>query len=159
VLRHLPGAGRNRSGEVHNVHQMPLLVGDYAVVGFGVADSRSHNGRPTARFEVKVDTEYLRSAAGAVRGHHIIVLSHEPPPAGAVDREHRSNQRRGSDAPRFVLKGKDLPLWIAGSASFGGGETQRLGRSLVVNTASPSDPRLPGRVGLIELRDGKVCRV
>jgi len=149
--------GRN----VHNVHCSPVIIGDYAVIG-------NEGSIPDVRFgalgtaiypEISV-ARHLVKATKAVAGKYVILLSHTPP-KGALDLAVRFGSRHiGSVAVRkFILKSRDVPLVVCGHAHYSGAQSLRLGRSTIVNAASHDDDGAPGRIAIIEMREGKVLSV
>ena len=150
-----------RGTNVFNVHETPLILGKYAVIGsegspldeeFGYMGVVIYGEQSIAR--------HLQLAAKSARGKLLILLSHCPP-RGVLDLAIRFGTRRiGSGALReFLVPRKDVPLVVCGHVHFCGGQTKKFKRSTVVNAASHDEFGAPGRVAIIEIRAGRVCGV
>lgn len=147
--------GRGRSGEVHNLRQTPIVVGKYAVLGGAAIAGRNGGPEPAA---LAVEERRERSITAALAGRHLIVLSHDLP-ENALELKPSSGRSPTSVLRQFLLNRRKVPLVVCGDAGCRGGESRKMGHSVVVNVASDADLAQPGRVGLIEMRCGKVVRV
>ncbi len=148
-----PSSSRSyiRGQGVYEVHRTPLVIGDYAVIGSEGME---------VFYPPNLVAKHLRIAAKAVKGKRIIVVSHLPP-LGTLDLGLRLGRgHKGSEVlHEFLLKRKDVSLVVCGHIHFCGAQSKKLGRSLVVNAASHDDNGAPGRVGIIDIQDGKVGTV
>jgi Icc-related predicted phosphoesterase/uncharacterized protein YprB with RNaseH-like and TPR domain len=143
---------------VHNVHCEPVLIGKYAVVGIEGSPLDDRFGAlGTVVYPEVFIARHLQLAAKAVKGKNLIVVSHTPP-RGVLDFAIRFGKRRiGSKALRqFISKRRDVSLVVCGHVHYCGAQSQKLGRSTVVNAASHDDPGAPGRVAVLQLQSGRV---
>lgn len=150
-----------RGRNVHNVHCHSLLADDYAIVGSeGAPNSDSFGGLGAVIYSERAIARHLRTAAKRLHRKHLIVVSHAPP-RGVLDFGVRfSRDHIGSIALRkFICGQRDLPLVVCGHVHSCGAQTQKLGRTLIVNAASHDDYGAPGRVALIEMEAGKALSV
>src|SRR5262249_10015278 len=140
-----------RGKDVYEVHEQPLVTGDYAVIG---------NEGMEVFYPERLVLKHLRLAAKAVKGRRIILISHLPP-LRTLDLGLRYGRgHKGSGVLRnFILKRKDVFLVVCGHIHFCGAQSKKLGRSLVVNAASHDDFGSPGRIGIIDLEDDKIAKV
>ncbi|MGA2905650.1 MAG: metallophosphoesterase, partial [Candidatus Korobacteraceae bacterium] len=146
---------------VYNVHERPLVLGKYAVIGSeGSPPDKEFGDVGVVIYSEQSIGRHLQLAAKSARGKLLIVVSHCPP-RGALDLAVRFGRRRiGSVALRkFLAARKNVPLVVCGHAHFCGAQAQKLERSTVVNTASHDDFGAPGRIAIIEVRAGTVCGV
>lgn len=160
-LRHEVNAGRSyiRGNGVYNVHENPLVIGDYAVIGNeGAPPDDKWGALGTVIYPEASMARHLALAATAVREKHLIVVSHTPP-RGTLDLAIRFGTRHiGSLALRtFIQKRENVRLAVCGHVHYCGGQSKKLGKCLVVNAASHDDYGAPGRVAVIDMRAGKVA--
>jgi Icc-related predicted phosphoesterase len=137
---------------VYDVHGKPRIFGEYAVIG---SDGTEHHCT-----REQIITKHLRDSAKKVKGKKIIVLSHLPP-RGTVDLGLRFGRGHKGSVPlrKFAIARKDIALIVCGHIHFCGAQEKKLGRTLVVNAASHDDNGAPGRVGIIDIQDGKIGKV
>ena len=91
---------------------------------------------------------YLMRKWDALKDKSLIVISHVPP-FGVLDFAVRFGPRSIGNRPHVVL-------CLCGHVHRRGGESAKLGRSLVVNAASHDRPGDPGRVFIVRIRGGGV---
>jgi Icc-related predicted phosphoesterase/uncharacterized protein YprB with RNaseH-like and TPR domain len=155
LRRYIRGAG------VYNVHETPLVIGDYAVIGSEGApiDERLGHMGVVIYSEASI-ARHLRLAAKRAQGKRLILVSHSPP-RGSLDFAIRFGKRPiGSVALRtFLRKRRDVPLVVCGHVHYCGGQSTKLGRSMIVNAASHDDHGAPGKVAVIDIQAGKVSDV
>ena len=147
-----------RGTGVHNVHETPLIIGDYAVIGSEGApiDERLGSMGVVIYSEASI-ARHLRLAAKSARGKRLILVSHTPP-RGSLDFAIRFGKRPiGSSALRaFLRKRRDVPLVVCGHVHYCGGQSKKLGRSMIVNAASHDDCGAFGKVAVIDICGQKV---
>jgi uncharacterized protein YprB with RNaseH-like and TPR domain len=162
LLKEVTKARSYIGGEnVYNVHCVPVIIGDYAVIGSeGSPPGKEFGALGTIVYPESSIARHLRSAAGAVKAKHLVVVSHTPP-MGVLDFAIRFGTRHiGSAALRKFLRGREnVPLVVCGHVHYSGGQSKRVGLSTIVNAASHDDYGAPGRVALIELQAGRVVGV
>jgi len=152
LRRFIRGAG------VYNVHETPLIIGDYAVIGSEGAPIDERLGRMGVVIYSEASiARHLRLAAKSAKGKRLILVSHAPP-RGSLDFAIRFGKRRiGSVALRaFLRKRGDVPLVVCGHVHYCGGQSKKLGRSMIVNAASHDDSGALGRVAVIDICGRKV---
>lgn len=150
-----------RGSNVYNVHETPLVIGKYAVVGSeGSPTDEDFGDMGVVVYSEPSIARHLQLAAKTVRGKLLIIVSHCPP-RGVLDLAVRFGTRHiGSTAlRRFLLRRKDIPLVVCGHVHFCGAQAKKLNRSTIVNAASHDDCGAPGRVAIIEIRAGRVRTV
>ena len=150
-----------RGTHVYNVHERPLVLGEYAVIGNEGAPLDEEFGEMGAViYSEQSIARHLQLAANRVQGKSLIVLSHCPP-RGVLDRAIRYGKRHiGSNAlRRFLEKRKTVPLVVSGHVHSCGAQAKKCKHSIVVNAASHDNVGAPGRVALIELRGRDVVSV
>ncbi len=151
---------------VFNVHETPLIVGDYALVGSEGAPLDERSGAMgIISYPEKAIAQHLRRAAKAVKGKRLIVVSHAPP-RGVLDLAHRFGTRPiGSVALRkFLDKRRDVSLVVCGHVHSCGAQDKKLNRCRIVNAASHDDDGAPGRVppgriAVIEIHAGAIRKL
>ncbi|HET6842372.1 MAG TPA: ribonuclease H-like domain-containing protein [Candidatus Angelobacter sp.] len=149
--------------KVYNVHETPLIVGEYVVIGNEGA-GRDEEGRAfgAITYEETSIARHLGAAAKAVKGKRIILVSHTPP-RGTLDLAFRmspNGHHIGSVAlQNFLLSRQDVSLVVCGHAHYCGAQSKKLGRSVVVNAASHDDVGALGRIAIIEIQKSKVSSV
>ncbi len=154
----LPVARRLISGKsVFNVHNRPVVLGEYAIIGVDGAPYRKDlEGIGFLLHSEQEIRTHLRAHATATAGRKLIVISHAPP-EGVLDQAQRfseSGEPRsiGSRALRKFMRGrKEICLLVCGHVHRCGGMRQKVGRALVVNAANHDDFRAEGRFAIIEL--------
>lgn len=147
-----------RGTNVFDVHEMPLIIGDYAVIGNeGAPLDERFGAMGTISYPEKLISSHLRLAAQSVKGKKLIVVSHAPP-RGVLDTAIRFGERPiGSKALYdFLKKRRDVSLVVCGHVHSCGAQAKRMNRCLVVNTASHDDLGAPGRIAVIEAQAGVV---
>lgn len=150
-----------RGRSVYNVHESPLVIGDYAVIGSEGAPLDEKFGEMGAViYSEQSIARHLALAAKRVGRKSLIVVSHCPP-RGLLDRAIRFGRRPiGSIALRqFLSKRKNAPLVVCGHIHSCGARTKKCKHSTIVNAASHDDFGAPGRIALIELQKNKVRNV
>ncbi|MGH9717117.1 MAG: ribonuclease H-like domain-containing protein [Candidatus Acidiferrales bacterium] len=147
----VPGHQKQITGEsVFDVHTMPVILGEFAVLGIEGAPSPPGLLLHT---EKKVYSHLARQKQLVAR-KSLILISHCPP-RGCLDESVRfSPDRRprsiGSHSVRrFVCGNKRVKLVICGHSHRCGGRHQKLGQALVVNAASHDAVGNVGRFALI----------
>lgn len=147
-----------RGANVHNVHETPLLLGKYAVIGSEGAPPDEQFGDIGVVIYPEPSIErHLQLALKAVKGKSTIVVSHCPP-RGVLDRAIRFGTRHiGSTALRKMLfSHKNIPLVVCGHVHSCGARAKKYKRSMVVNAASHDNFGAPGRIAIINISAGKV---
>lgn len=147
-----------RGANVYNVHETPLVMGKYAVIGSeGSPPDEEFGDMGVVIYSEQSIARHLRIAAKSARGKLVILVSHCPP-RGVLDLAIRSGTRRiGSVALRkFLVTRKNVPLVVCGHVHFCGAQARKLKRSTIVNAASHDNPGAPGRIAIIEIRAGRV---
>jgi Icc-related predicted phosphoesterase len=117
LRRYIRGAG------VYNVHEAPLVIGDYAVIGIEGAPTDERLGpMGVVIYSEASIARHLRLAAKSARGKRLILVSHCPP-RGSLDFAIRFGKRPiGSVALRtFLRKRRDVPLVVCGHVHYCGG--------------------------------------
>ncbi len=143
---------------VYNVHETPLVLGDYAMIGSeGAPRDEEFGDIGVVIYSEPGIARHLQLAANAVRGKRLIVVSHCPP-RGVLDLAVRFGTRHiGSTALRsFLSSHKNVPLTVCGHVHACGGRTKRFKRSMIVNAASHDNFGAPGRIAIIDVAAGKV---
>jgi hypothetical protein len=143
-----------------DVQRGPVWIGKYAVIDGGPDTAGKTSETNEVAFPEKLRAKHLRIAAQAAEGKHIIVLS-DAPPRNTLDLMPRWGKHHiGSRALwQFMRQRSDVSLVVCGRAYGCGGQSKKLGHSVVVNAASPTDLGQPARVGIIEMCAGKVVSV
>ncbi|HKV25090.1 MAG TPA: ribonuclease H-like domain-containing protein [Candidatus Acidoferrum sp.] len=150
-----------RGKNVLNVHETPLVIGDYAVIGNEGAPLDENLGAVgTISYPEELIATHLKLAAKSVKGKRLIVLSHSPP-RNALDTAIRFGRRPiGSKALRkFLNRRSDVCLVVCGHVHSCGARTKRLNRCHVVNAASHDDRGAPGRIAIIDIQNGQVQNI
>lgn len=130
-----------RGTNVFDVHEMPVVIGDYAVIGNeGAPLDERFGAMGTISYPEKLIAAHLRLAAQSVKGKKLIVVSHAPP-RGVLDTAIRFGERPiGSKAfYDFLKKHRDVSLVVCGHVHSCGAQAIKLNRCLVVNAASHDD--------------------
>ena len=148
-----------RGANVYNLHETPLVLGKYAVIGNEGAplDEQFSDKGGVITYSEQSIARHLQLSAKSVRGKLIILVSHCPP-RGILDLAIRYGTRPiGSVALRkFLVARKDVPLVVCGHVHFCGGQSKKLKSSTVVNAASHDDFGASARIAIIEVREGRV---
>jgi Icc-related predicted phosphoesterase/uncharacterized protein YprB with RNaseH-like and TPR domain len=150
-----------RGANVYNVHETPLVLGEYAVIGSeGSPPDEEFGDMGVVIYNEQSIARHLQLAAQTAKGKLLILVSHCPP-RGVLDLAIRFGTRRiGSVALRkFLVPRKNVPLVVCGHVHFCGAQAKKLKRTTVVNAASHDDFGAPGRIAIIEIRAGRVCGV
>jgi hypothetical protein len=145
------------SGEVRNANRAPIIVGNYVVAGCDwYARSGEQRSLTRASRLTVAGGRAVRNETTALRGRYSILLSHAPP-EGVCDGE--GSRQCGSRAVReVILQRRDIRLVVCGGLAFCGGKTGKVGGAQVFNVASSAEPGQPGRIALIEMRQGKIAK-
>jgi len=146
---------------VYNVHENPVVLGGYAVIGSeGAPSDGEFGGIGEVIYSEQSIARHLQLGGKTAKGKLLILVSHCPP-RGVLDLAIRFGTRHiGSVALRkFLVTRKNVPLIVCGHVHYCGGQSKKLKRSTVVNAASHDDFGAPGRIAIIEIRAGKVCGV
>ena len=137
---------------VFNVHESPIILGDYAVIGMeGSPSSPEEPGIGMCLYTEDDVKKHLESFHDYVRSKKLIVVSHAPP-RGVLDHAVRFGRRDiGSTSLRdFVQSDESVKMVVCGHVHRCGGMASELGHSLVVNAASHDNYGEPGRVAIID---------
>jgi len=150
-----------RGVNVLDVHETPLVIGDYAVIGNeGAPLDETFGAVGTISYPEELIAAHLKLAAKSVKGKRLIVLSHSPP-RNALDTAIRFGRRAiGSKAlRRFLNRRSDVCLVVCGHVHSCGARTKKLKRFHVVNAASHDDRGAPGRIAMIDMRGGQMQKI
>ena len=148
-----------RGRNVHNVHSVPVVIGSYAVIGSeGSPIVPGEGPLGIACYSEVSIARHLRATARTVSGKRLIIVSHAPP-RGTLDSAIRFGRRNiGSMALRDFLRKHDAPLVVCGHVHSCGQQTEKCGKSVIVNAASHDDMGAPGRIAVIDFVEGSVLR-
>jgi Icc-related predicted phosphoesterase/uncharacterized protein YprB with RNaseH-like and TPR domain len=140
---------------VHNLHAAPFVCGNYIFLGLEAATTKP---AVTLHTETEV-ARHLKEQCRRVGRRHTILLSHTPP-YGVLDRGIRfasfhedSHHNIGSTALREFVEAAKPGLVICGHCHSHGGQSERMGNTLVLNVASHDDRGAIGRFAIIDLSD------
>lgn len=150
-----------RGTNVHNVHETPLVIGKYAVIGSeGSPPDEKLGNLGVVIYSEESIARHLKLALKTLSDKLVIVLSHCPP-REVLDFAIRFGRRNiGSTALRqFLQHEKKVPLVVCGHVHFSGAQSQEFAGSLVVNAASHDNFGAPGRIAIIDIRAAKVCNL
>lgn len=139
---------------VYNVHERPVILGSYAIIG--VEGACIKPGEPNPGIVLYNEGEvsaHLNSFWEHVSDKHLFIISHNPP-FETLDHALRFGERDiGSETLRsFILENPAVSLVVCGHVHYCGGKSANLGNAVVVNAASHDHYGEPGRVALIDLR-------
>ena len=153
--------GRN----VYSVHSCPLVLGSFAIVGiegapqFPMKDGfdKSYNKGYLLYPESILNWHIRHWKKGPLDGKQFVILSHTPP-FGVLDFALRFGQRHIGSRPlrEFLDTSTNALLCVSGHVHSQGARSERLGNTLVVNAASHDGQGDPGRVAMIEIKQGVV---
>ncbi len=146
---------------VYNVHERPVILGDYAVIGMEGACIKP--GEPNPGLVLYNEDEvsaHLNSFWEHVSDKRLIIISHNPP-FETLDHALRFGERDiGSETlRRFIQENKTVSLVISGHVHYCGGKSANLGNAVVVNAASHDHQGDPGRVAIIDLSSNGLATV
>lgn len=142
-----------RGSDVYNVHESPVLLGEYAVIGMeGSPTSPDEPGIGACLYTEEEIKRHLESFQEYVRGKKLIIISHAPP-RGVLDHAVRFGRRDiGSQAlKKFVVDNPSVEFVVCGHVHRCGGLTSKLGDALVVNAASHDNYGEAGRVAVVDI--------
>lgn len=149
-----------RGNRVFNVHQTPVILGDYAIIGSeGAPYRRDLPGVGYTLYTEPQIRKHLARQKKAIGSKTMIVLSHTPP-AGLLDLAQRfSTDGRprsiGSNALReFISKHKNAAVVVCGHVHRCGGQQERFKHGMVVNAANHDDDKAVARIALITVQPG-----
>jgi Icc-related predicted phosphoesterase len=147
-----------RGNRVFNVHQTPVILGNYAIIGSeGAPYRRDLPGVGYTLYTESQIREQLARQKKAVDSKTVIVLSHTPP-AGLLDVAQRFSADRkprsiGSNALRkFISKHKNAAVVVCGHVHRCGGQQERFKHSVIVNAANHDDDKSIARIALITVQ-------
>jgi Icc-related predicted phosphoesterase len=148
--------GRN----VYPVHSRALVLGRFAVVGVEGAplfpnDTQDRNIGHLLYPERVLSLQMKLWNSTAFRDKKLIIVSHAPP-FGVLDFAVRFGARNIGSRPlrEFLESSPNSLLCICGHVHRCGGQSAKLGKALVVNAASHDSPGDPGKVVIIQVKDG-----
>lgn len=126
---------------VFDVHDLPVILGKYAIVGLEHAPVTDDGFAAGTCYSEKQATKHLANQKRAVSGKQIIVLSHAPPfrvldKSIRLSRDGRPRSIGSRSLRRFIRSNRSVALVVCGHAHRCGGRHERLGRTMVVNAAS-----------------------
>jgi Icc-related predicted phosphoesterase/uncharacterized protein YprB with RNaseH-like and TPR domain len=150
-----------RGINVYNVHETPLVLGKYAVIGSeGSPPDEEFGDLGVVIYSEASIARHLQLAAKLVRGKMLILVSHCPP-RRVLDLAIRFGTRHiGSvQLRKFLGAHKNVPLVVCGHVHYCGAQAKKFKGSMVVNAASHDNVGAPGRIAIIEIRAGKICHV
>ena len=149
-------AGRN----VYSVHSRALVLGRFAVVGVEGAplfpnDTQNRNIGHLLYPERVLSLQAKLWNSTEFRDKKLIIVSHAPP-FGVLDFAVRFGPRNIGSRPlrEFLEASPNSILCICGHVHRCGGQSAKLGKALVVNAASHDSPGDPGKVVIIQVKDG-----
>ena len=154
----LPSARELISGKsIFNVHQRPVSVGGYAILGLDGAPLRKGTGIGYLLHPERAIAKHLRLQKLNSDSLQLIVLSHAPP-EGILDQAVRfsvNGEARsiGSSALKnFIETNKEVVLVVCGHVHRCGGKHENHNGTTVINAANHDDDKAIARLALIELR-------
>jgi Icc-related predicted phosphoesterase len=138
---------------VYNVHERPVILGEYAIIGMEGACIKPGELNPgVVLYNEDEVSAHLNSFWEHVSDKRLIIISHNPP-FETLDHALRFGERDiGSETLRgFIQENKEISLVISGHVHYCGGKSANLGNAVVVNAASHDHQGDPGRVAIVDL--------
>lgn len=149
-------AGRS----VYPVHSRALVLGRFAVVGVEGAplfpnDTQNRNKGYLLYPERVLSLHMKRWDSSGLKDKKLVIVSHAPP-FGVLDFAVRFGPRNIGSRPlrEFLGSSPNSLLCVCGHVHRCGGKSANLGKALVVNAASHDSPGNPGKVVIIQVKDG-----
>ncbi len=141
-----------RAEYVHDLHESPVAIGDFAFLG----SEGSTSGPAVIKHTEEEVKNQLCEQLNAVKGKTIIVLSHAPP-YGTLDLGIRfANPQAGvahigSKALRDFIQKTQPALVVCGHSHSQGRQVSYSGRTTVLNIASHDSPGSTGNFAVVDI--------
>lgn len=144
---------------VFDVHEKPLQTDNFVVMGQEGAtfeNEEKKEGIGYILYKEKSIREHLQKQAKFAKNRKIILVSHCPP-YNVLDSAIRFGERNiGSLALHEFIQKKQPILVICGHVHSQGGNTEKIGSTLVINAASHDDQLARGNVAIIDIKDSGI---
>jgi Icc-related predicted phosphoesterase/uncharacterized protein YprB with RNaseH-like and TPR domain len=136
---------------VYNIHEKPLVLGDYAFIGL----EGSTSGPGVLIYNEKEVETHLNKMLEKVPNKKLIIVSHTPP-YGILDIGIRFGiEHIGSHSLREFIDAhsEKIKLLFCGHAHSQGGKDETYDNITILNCASHDNEGEPGKVALVEVGD------